>query len=138
MKYKLNLNLSDFIVSISSILVVIFLIVISYVSLPSSSNEDYAIVRYNNEIIKTMPLSVDDDFVMKKVDYPDLYGDELIVSVRNKKVSITKEDSPLHYCSYLGEISNKGSSLICAPNCVRVTIESIEGDNTDTSVDIIL
>ena len=72
MKYKLSLNLSDFIVSISSILVIIFLIVISYVSLPSSSNEDYAIVRYNNEIVKTMPLSVDDDFVMKKVDYPDL------------------------------------------------------------------
>ena len=43
-------------------MVVIFLIVISYVSLPSSSNADYAIVRYNNEIVKTMPLSVDDDF----------------------------------------------------------------------------
>ena len=124
--------------SLVSLVAVILLIVVSFIFTPKSSDTDYAIVRYNNEIIKKMPLNIDDDFIMYKQDYPDLYGDELIVSVRNKKVSITKEDSPFHYCSYLGEISNRGSSLICVPNCVRVTIESVEGiEDTDNDVDLI-
>ena len=114
MKYKLKLSAHDVITSIISVIIICVLISISYLSSPKTSDLDYAVVRYNNKIVKTMPLSVDDDFVMKK------------------------EDSPLNYCSYLGEISNRGSSLICAPNCVRVTIESLEGDNTDSSVDIIL
>jgi hypothetical protein len=40
--------------------------------------------------------------------------------------------------SYLGEISNRGSSLICAPNCVRVTIEGKEGNVVNNSdIDIV-
>lgn len=138
MKYELKGSIHDIYMSLISLVVVILLIVVSFIFTPKSSDTDYAIVRYNNEIIKKMPLNIDDDFIMYKQDYPDLYGDELIVSVRNKKVSITKEDSPFHYCSYLGEISNRGSSLICVPNCVRVTIESVEGiEDTDNDVDLI-
>lgn len=138
MKYELKGSIHDIYMSLISLVAVILLIVVSFIFTPKSSDTDYAIVRYNNEIIKKMPLNIDDDFIMYKQDYPDLYGDELIVSVRNKKVSITKEDSPFHYCSYLGEISNRGSSLICVPNCVRVTIESVEGiEDTDNDVDLI-
>lgn len=138
MKYELKGSIHDIYMSLVSLVAVILLIVVSFIFTPKSSDTDYAIVRYNNEIIKKMPLNIDGDFIMYKQDYPDLYGDELIVSVRNKKVSITKEDSPFHYCSYLGEISNRGSSLICVPNCVRVTIESVEGiEDTDNDVDLI-
>ena len=138
MKYELKGSIHDIYMSLVSLVAVILLIVVSFIFTPKSSDTDYAIVRYNNEIIKKMPLNIDDDFIMYKQDYPDLYGDELIVSVRNKKVSITKEDSPFHYCSYLGEISTRGSSLICVPNCVRVTIESIEGiEDTDNDIDLI-
>ena len=138
MKYELKGSIHDIYMSLVSLVAVILLIVVSFIFTPKSSDTDYAIVRYNNEIFKKMPLNIDDDFIMYKQDYPDLYGDELIVSVRNKKVSITKEDSPFHYCSYLGEISNRGSSLICVPNCVRVTIESVEGiEDTDNDVDLI-
>lgn len=138
MKYELKGSIHDIYMSLISLVAVILLIVVSFIFTPKSSDTDYAIVRYNNEIIKKMPLNIDDNFIMYKQDYPDLYGDELIVSVRNKKVSITKEDSPFHYCSYLGEISNRGSSLICVPNCVRVTIESVEGiEDTDNDVDLI-
>ena len=136
MKYKLKFSLHDILASFISLSVIFLVIIISIFSLPKSSSEDYAVVRYNNRIVKRMPLSVDDDFIMLKKDYPDLYGEELIVSVKNKKVSITKEDSPFHYCSYLGEISNRGSSLICAPNCVRVTIEGEEKDNINNSIDV--
>lgn len=102
MKYKLKFSLHDILASFISLSVIFLVIIISIFSLPKSSSEDYAVVRYNNRIVKRMPLSVDDDFIMLKKDYPDLYGEELIVSVKNKKVSITKEDSPFHYCSYLG------------------------------------
>ena len=136
MKYKLKFNLHDVIASIISLIIIFVVVIISIVSVPKSSSEDYAVVRYNNKIVKRMPLSIDDDFIMLKKEYPDLYGDELIVTVKNQKVSITKEDSPFHYCSYLGEISNRGSSLICAPNCVRVTIEGEGDSNINNSLDI--
>lgn len=136
MKYKLKFSLHDLFSSFISLGVVFIFIVISIISIPKSNSEDYAVIRYNNKIIKKMPLSIDDDFIMLKKDYPDLYGDELIVTVKNQKVSITKEDSPFHYCSYLGEISNRGSSLICAPNCVRVTIEGEGKDNIIDNSDI--
>ena len=139
MKYKLKFSLHDIFASFISLGVVFIFIVISIISIPKSNSEDYAVIRYNNKIIKKMPLSIDDDFIMLKKEYPDLYGDELIVTVKNQKVSITKEDSPFHYCSYLGEISNRGSSLICAPNCVRVTIEGEGNDNIidNSDVDVI-
>ena len=139
MKYKLKFSLHDLFASFISLGLVFIFIVISIISIPKSNSEDYAVIRYNNKIIKKMPLSIDDDFIMLKKDYPDLYGDELIVTVKNQKVSITKEDSPFHYCSYLGEISNRGSSLICAPNCVRVTIEGEGNDNIidNSDVDVI-
>ena len=136
MKYKLKFSLHDLFASFISLGVVFIFILISIISIPKSNSEDYAVIRYNNKIIKKMPLSIDDDFIMLKKDYPDLYGDELIVTVKNQKVSITKEDSPFHYCSYLGEISNRGSSLICAPNCVRVTIEGEGNDNIIDNSDI--
>ena len=136
MKYKLKFNLHDIFASFISLGIVFIFIVISILSIPKSNSEDYAVIRYNNKIVKKMPLSIDDDFIMLKKDYPDLYGDELIVTVKNQKVSITKEDSPFHYCSYLGEISNRGSSLICAPNCVRVTIEGEGNDNIIDNSDI--
>ena len=136
MKYKLKFSLHDLFASFISLGVVFIFIVISIISIPKSNSEDYAVIRYNNKIIKKMPLSIDDDFIMLKKDYPDLYGDELIVTVKNQKVLITKEESPFHYCSYLGEISNRGSSLICAPNCVRVTIEGEGNDNIIDNSDI--
>lgn len=136
MKYKLKFSLHDLFASFISLGVVFIFILISIISIPKSNSEDYAVIRYNNKIIKKMPLSIDDDFIMLKKEYPDLYGDELIVTVKNQKVSITKEDSPFHYCSYLGEISNRGSSLICAPNCVRVTIEGEGNDNIIDNSDI--
>ena len=136
MKYKLKFSLHDIFASFISLGIVFIFIVISIISIPKSNSEDYAVIRYNNKIVKKMPLSIDDDFIMLKKDYPDLYGDELIVTVKNQKVSITKEDSPFHYCSYLGEISNRGSSLICAPNCVRVTIEGEGNDNVIDNSDI--
>ena len=136
MKYKLKFSLHDLFASFISLGVVFIFIIISVISIPKSNSEDYAVIRYNNKIIKKMPLSIDDDFIMLKKDYPDLYGDELIVTVKNQKVSITKEESPFHYCSYLGEISNRGSSLICAPNCVRVTIEGEGNDNIIDNSDI--
>lgn len=137
MKYGLKINLYDFLFSGISILIVAIFVIISFIKIPKSSSEDFAVVRYNNEIVKRMPLNKDDDFIMKKSEgYLDLYGDELIVSVRNYKVLITKEDSPFHYCSYLGEISKRGSSLICVPNCVRVTIEGPEGNNVNSNPNI--
>lgn len=137
MKYELKFSIRDLFVSLISISFVAILIVTSYLFIPKSNGNEYAVVRYNNQIVVKMPLNKDDEFIMLKKDYPDLYGDELVITVKNKKVHISKEDSPFHYCSYLGEIDKVGSSLICVPNCVRVTIESINNVGSNNEVDIV-
>ena len=138
MKFELKFSRYDLFASLASLILISIFIIVSYLVIPKSNGNEYAVIRYNNEIVKKMALDIDDEFIMYKIDYPDLYGDELIVTVKNKKVFISKEDSPFHYCSYLGEINKVGSSLICVPNCVRVTIESEEGNiDEDNEVDII-
>ena len=72
MKYVLKGSIHDIYMSLVSLVAVILLIVVSFIFTPKSSDTDYAIVRYNNEIIKKMPLNIDDDFIMYKQDYPDL------------------------------------------------------------------
>ena len=117
--------------------IVTLFIITSSIFIPKANGEEYVIIRYNNQIVKKMPLNIDDEFIMKKSEgYIDLYGDELIVTIKDSKVYISKEDSPFHYCSYLGEISNVGSSLICVPNCVRVSIESVENQNNSSNDDV--
>lgn len=138
MKYNLKYNVHDIIFSSISIIIVALFIIMSYLFIPKNIGNEMVVIRYNNQVVKTMPLNIDDEFVMKKSEgYIDLYGDELIVTIKNSKVYISKEESPFHYCSYLGEISNIGSSLICVPNCVRVTIESVENDSSNDDIDLI-
>ena len=85
MKYKLKFNLHDIFASFISLGIVFIFIVISIISIPKSNSEDYAVIRYNNKIVKKMPLSIDEDFIMLKKDYPDLYGDMKKKSVSGKK-----------------------------------------------------
>ena len=61
MKYKLKFSLHDIFASFISLGVVFIFIVISIISIPKSNSEDYAVIRYNNKIVKKMPLSIDDD-----------------------------------------------------------------------------
>jgi hypothetical protein len=106
------------------VLLALFLIVsfISAIFALDTSDADKIRVIYNNQLIKEMALSYDEVFVMERKDYPLLLG-KMIIEVSEGKVRVKEEESPRNYCSILGWVSNKGSSIICAPNNVVITVE---------------
>lgn len=87
-----------------------------------TSNADKIRVIYNNQLVKEMALSYDEIFVMERENYPLLLG-KMVIEVSDGKVRVKEEESPRNYCSILGWVSNKGSSIICAPNNVVITVE---------------
>lgn len=53
----------------------------------------------------------------------DFYGEEVEVTLSSRHtIQITKEDSPRHICSNLGEESDPYSPLVCLPNHIQVMI----------------
>ena len=50
--------------------------------------------------------------------------------VKNKKIKVLKEDSPLHLCSKQGYISKSYESIICLPNKIVIKLEN----NSDIDV----
>lgn len=107
------------IVGLALLLIVSF---ISAIFALDTSDADKIRVIYNNQLIKEMALSYDEVFVMERKDYPLLLG-KMIIEVSEGKVRVKEEESPRNYCSILGWVSNKGSSIICAPNNVVITVE---------------
>ena len=87
-----------------------------------TSGADKIRVIYNNQLVKEMALSYNEIFIMEQKDFPLLLG-KMGIEVDDGKVRVKEEESPRNYCSILGWVSNKGSSIICAPNNVVITVE---------------
>lgn len=87
-----------------------------------TSGADKIRVIYNNQLVKEMALSYNEIFIMEQKDFPLLLG-KMVIEVDDGKVRVKEEESPRNYCSILGWVSNKGSSIICAPNNVVITVE---------------
>lgn len=82
-------------------------------------------VYYDNKLVYTLDLNKDETWTMQQKDYPLLLAD-LVIEVKDHAVRVKDEESPKHYCSILGYQSEAGTSIICAPNSVKIVIE---GDN---------
>jgi hypothetical protein len=119
-RLTLQRNKSDgIIVGLALVLILSFITAIFALD---TSDADKIRVIYNNQLIKEMALSYDEVFVMERKDFPLLLG-KMVIEVNGGKVRVKEEESPRNYCSILGWVSNKGSSIICAPNNVVITIE---------------
>lgn len=128
MKLSLKPNKHDIFVG-SFLLVLVVSLVISLISL-RSSDDHYVYVKYDGQIVHQMDLHKDEVFTLHQDDekYKDLHGD-FEITVKDGKVSITKNVCPENFCKHLGAIDSKGYSLICAPNKVVVEIgEKVELD----------
>jgi hypothetical protein len=119
-KLSLIRNMTDyFIVGIAVLMIISFVGAIYNLD---SEGSDKVRVIYNNQLVKEMSLSFDEVFTLKQEDYPLLLG-TMIIEVNQGKVRVKEEESPRNYCSLIGWVSQKGSSIICAPNNVVITIE---------------
>jgi hypothetical protein len=133
MEIKLKPNKHDIFIG-SVLLAFVIALVISLATLKTSSDH-YVYVKYDGEIVHTMDLNVDEVFIMHQDDerYKGLHGD-FEITVKNGKVSITKNTCPQDFCKHLGAISFKGQALVCAPNSVVVEIGKKDNSNCDWGV----
>lgn len=80
-------------------------------------------VFYDNQVVATLDLSMNETVLLEKKNYP-LLLDDLEVEVKDGKVRISKETSPNNICSKQGWSSSPINPLVCLPNHVFVQIES--------------
>lgn len=119
------MNKNDFkLISVILIIVAIFLSVIIFMD---KSNNKVAKIYYENKVVLTIDLSVDKKYKVEG------YNGIVNVVVKNNKIKVESENSPLHLCSNQGYISESYETIVCLPNKITIKIES--SDNTlDTIV----
>ena len=86
-------------------------------------------VYYDNRLVASLDLKLDDTVTLLKSKYPELLAD-LEVEVKDGKVRISKETSPNNICSKQGWSNSSTKPLVCLPIKVYVQIES-EAQNND-------
>jgi hypothetical protein len=119
-KLSLVRNKTDYFIVAIAILMVISFVGAIY-SLDNTGSDKIRVI-YNNQLVKEMSLSFDETFTLETKDYPLLLG-KMVIEVSGGKVRVKEEESPRNYCSIIGWVSQKGTSIICAPNNVVITVE---------------
>lgn len=59
---------------------------------------------------------------------------DVLIEINDGKVRVEKENSPYHYCSIQGYVSDPSTPIICLPNEVVVRIEGSEKGAVDTQI----
>ena len=80
-------------------------------------------IRQNGELIDTIPLDRDTEFVISG-DY------ENTVTVKDGEIAITVSDCPGEDCVHSGWRSSAGQSIVCLPNLVEIRIVPANGGET--------
>lgn len=86
-----------------------------------------ALVYYDGELIKTIDLSVDSDYVV------DGANGDVLINVKGGKIKVSDENSPLHLCSKQGYVDSSYESIVCLPNKIVINISS-DDENYDAVV----
>ncbi|HOO68250.1 MAG TPA: NusG domain II-containing protein [Bacilli bacterium] len=108
------MNKSD---KILIIILVIILLVVFLLKIIFKTDSTYANVYYENNIIKTIDLTIDATYTVEG------YNGDVVIEVLDNKIRVTEENSPLHICSKQGWVSD-GTPIICLPNKIIIKIEN--------------
>lgn len=106
----------------SDLKLIICVLVFSIIFLLFSNfkKNNYAYVYYDNDLVLKINLSKDDNYKVEG------YNGEVLIEVKNNKLRVYKENSPLHICSKQG-FTNTGS-IVCLPNKIVINFQSKELD----------
>lgn len=105
------------------LIVLSFVLVLLSIKLLFKSDSNYAYVYYENKVILEIDLRINREY---KVDG---YNGEVLIEVKDKKIRVEKETSPLHICSKQGYVSDN-TPIICLPNKIIIKIEN-KNNNLD-------
>lgn len=109
------MNKSDLILILCVLIFSIILLVFKNID-----NNNYAYVYYDNKEVLKIDLSIDKDYKVEG------FNGEVLIEVKDSKLRVSKENSPLHICSKQG-FTNTGS-IVCLPNKIVINFDSEELD----------
>ena len=119
------MNKSDFKLVII-LLIVVGLFLIGFKSVEKKGNKK-AVVYYEDSVILTIDLNVNQEYQV------DGYNGKVNMVVKDGKIKVGSENSPLHLCSNQGYISASYETIVCLPNKITIKIET-EDNTLDTIV----
>ena len=119
-----------FIYVLSFMLIIGLLIVSNVVTSKAEGKVKYAIITIEGKQKYKLNMNEDKEIVLTKDKYPSLLG-EMIIEIKDSKVRVKKEESPLHYCSMQGWVDSVARPIVCLPNAVVVTIMGQEVPDND-------
>ena len=82
----------------------------------NKNNYNYAYVYYENKEVLSINLKINDTYKVNG------YNGDVIIEVKDKKIRVKEENSPLHICSRQGFISE--GSIICLPNKIVIKLDN--------------
>lgn len=101
------------------LIVIILIISLLFIFIKRINYKDsnYAYVYYENKVIKKIDLNINDIYTVNG------YNGSVVIEVKDKKIRVIEEESPLHICSKQGFISDN-TPIICLPNKIVIKIEN--------------
>ena len=90
----------------------------------SQNHVSYASVYVKEKEVLKIDLSKDKTYVVN-----GKLG-KVHIEVKNRKVRVSQEKSPHHYCSKQGYVSNSNTPIVCLPNETVVKIENQKSQDT--------
>ena len=113
---------------------IVCLLVVSNIVIRNNDGKiKYAIVTIEGKQKYKLDMREDKEVVLKEDKYPSLLG-EMIIEVKDNRVRVKKEESPMHYCSMQGWVDSAAKPIVCLPNGVVITI--IGQDVSDNDLEL--
>ncbi|MGM9960248.1 MAG: NusG domain II-containing protein [Allobaculum sp.] len=112
-------------------LISFFLILSVVLLIPLFNKQDtgaYAVVKVRNEEKMRLDLSQDGEYEVEGALGP------VHIIVRDRKVKVSQENSPHHYCSKQGFVDNGVVPIVCLPNETVITIEDANSQPIEDTV----
>jgi len=109
------MNKNDIKLIILLLIIIIFFIILKNIN---NHKEKIANIYYSNELIKTIPLSVNGKY--------SVIGDngEVVIEVKDNKIRVIEETSEKNLCSKQGY----SEIIVCLPNKIIIKVENNELD----------
>jgi hypothetical protein len=121
------MNKSD--IKLLIILIIIIITSITLIKILENNNSKTAKVYYENDLILTIDLSINElqEYIVKG------YNGDVIIETKKDMIRVKEEISPLNICSHQGWVKSTYEVIVCLPNKLVITITDSQ-EKLDTVV----
>lgn len=121
------MNKSD--IKLIALLIFVALLLFLFLSLKKDASFQQAYIYYDNQLVKTVNLSINQTRTFEVKGYKGT----VVFETKKNQIRVKEEISPLHLCSKMGYISKSYETIVCLPNKIVVKLKS-----DDDTIDIVV